>query len=93
VVFELSKTSYKVNLIFASNFDNQSSTGPSQKKSSLGNGTISSSLEVIAFAYLATSPGFFGGKNTKLFIPSKQSPINSQTLGGLVPLDKIVNKD
>jgi len=93
VAFELSKTSYKVSLILASNLDNQCSTAPSQKKSSDGNGTISSSLDVIALAYLATSPGFFGGKNTKVFIPSKQSPINSQTFGGLVPFDKMVNKD
>jgi len=44
-------------------------------------------------AYFAISPGFFGGMKTNDFIPSKQSPINSQTLGGFVPLDKIVNKD
>ena len=93
MVFELSKTSYKVSLILASNLDNQCSTGPSQKKSSVGNGTTSSSLEVMALAYLATSPAFFGGKKTKLFIPSKQSPMNSQTFGGFVPLDKMVNKD
>jgi hypothetical protein len=93
VVLELSKTSYKVNLILASNLDNQCSTAPSQKKSSVGNGTTSSSLEVIALAYLATSPGFFGGKKTKLFMPSKQSPTNSQTLGGFVPFDKMVNND
>lgn len=29
----------------------------------------------------------------KVFNPSKQSPKNSHTFGGLVPLERIVNKD
>lgn len=57
------------------------------------NGTISPSLEINAFAVFGNSELFAGGINIIDFNPSKQSPINSQTFGGFVPLDKIVNKD
>jgi hypothetical protein len=55
-------------------------------------GTISPSLDIKALDDLGIS---LGGQGSKIidFKPSKQSPMNSQTLGGLVPFDKIVSKD
>jgi len=34
-----------------------------------------------------------GYSNLSVFIPSKQSPRNSQTLGGFYPLDRMVRRD
>jgi len=56
-------------------------------------GTVSISLDYKALETLGISEALGGGQNKTVFKPSKQSPINSQTLGGLVPLDKMVNRD
>jgi len=55
--------------------------------------TISPSFEIIPLATLGISFPGRGGLNTNDYKPSKQSPINSQTFGGFVPLDRIVNND
>ena len=62
-------------------------------KFSIVNGTISPSFDIKAFATFGISDAFAGGMNIIDFKPSKQSPMNSQTLGGFVPFDNIVNND
>jgi hypothetical protein len=77
-----------LNSIYAS----QVSTAPSQTKSD-EKLTNSLSLEYIPLATFGKAVGFLAGLKLSVFKPSKQSPKNSQTFGGLVPLDKIVKRD
>jgi hypothetical protein len=53
----------------------------------------SSSLEYMPSEILLYSVGLLDGLNLRVLRPSKQSPMNSQTLGGFWPLERIVSRD
>jgi len=70
----------------------QFSTAPSQTKV-LENITSSPSFETIPLEALGISSPGLAGKKISDLRPSKQSPMNSQTLGGFVPFERIVRSD
>jgi hypothetical protein len=60
---------------------------------SLAKKISSLSLDRIPVEVLTISSGNFFSLKIKVLRPSKQSPMNSQTLGGLLPLERMVRID